>query len=107
MRAAAPYLQGFIDAELQRFSILKKNHADEQYLARKNIRDLPERIEQLTQRLEALTADQAGDDDGSIPGVRVSRSPPHFSTTTCPVLMSCRRSGSGTCIHPQQRPNTA
>ena len=29
------------DAELQRLAILKKNHADEQYLARRSLRDLP------------------------------------------------------------------
>src|SRR5260370_10684908 len=46
------------DAELQRLSILKKNHADEQYLAKRASRELPERIKLLTQRLESLTADQ-------------------------------------------------
>ena len=30
------------DAELQRLTILKKNHADEQYLARRNLRTLPD-----------------------------------------------------------------
>src|SRR6202790_1330997 len=29
------------DAELQRLTVLKKNHADEQFLARRNLRDLP------------------------------------------------------------------
>src|SRR6202034_1536689 len=29
------------DAELQRLSVLKKNHADEQFLARRRVRDLP------------------------------------------------------------------
>ena len=32
------------DAELQRLTILKKNHADEQYLARRSLRELPETI---------------------------------------------------------------
>src|SRR5258708_17474708 len=36
------------DAELQRLSILKKNHADEQYLAQLSLRQLPARIELLT-----------------------------------------------------------
>jgi hypothetical protein len=55
------------DAELQRLTILKKNHADEQYLARRNVRVLPETIESLSKRLSDLTADlatataQAGD----------------------------------------------
>jgi len=47
------------DAELKRLTILKRNHSDEQYLARRNIRDLPERIEQMSQRLGNLTADMA------------------------------------------------
>jgi hypothetical protein len=47
------------DAELQRLAILNKNHADEQYLARRAIRDLPETIARLKDRLAALSADQA------------------------------------------------
>ena len=47
------------DAELQRLAILKKNHADEQYLARRNLRDLPDDIKRLEKRLEGLTADMA------------------------------------------------
>ena len=39
------------DAELQRLAILKKNHADEQYLARRYRRELPETISQLTKRV--------------------------------------------------------
>ena len=46
------------DAEIQRLSMLKKNHADEQFLARRNLRDLPGMIEQMTERLAALTADR-------------------------------------------------
>jgi N12 class adenine-specific DNA methylase len=47
------------DAELQRLSILKRNHADEQFLARRNIRVLPETIDRQTQRLANLTTDMA------------------------------------------------
>ena len=47
------------DAELQRLAILKKNHADEQYLARRSLRELPETIARLTERLADLTADLA------------------------------------------------
>jgi N12 class adenine-specific DNA methylase len=47
------------DAELQRLAVLKKNHADEQYLARRSIRELPERIARLEKRLGHLTADMA------------------------------------------------
>jgi hypothetical protein len=47
------------DAELQRLAILKKNHADEQYLARRSLRELPETIERLTRRVSGLTQDMA------------------------------------------------
>ena len=47
------------DAELQRLSLLKKNHLDEQYVARRSVRDLPGTIASLSERLYNLTADQA------------------------------------------------
>jgi hypothetical protein len=47
------------DTELQRLAILRKNHADEQYLARRNHRNPPEKIERYERRIEALTADMA------------------------------------------------
>src|SRR5271166_4807608 len=47
------------DAELQRLAVLKKNHADEQYLARRSVRDLPETIARLTKRVSDLTQDKA------------------------------------------------
>ena len=47
------------DAELQRLTLLKKNHLDEQYVARRSVRDLPETIASLSERLSNLTADQA------------------------------------------------
>ncbi len=47
------------DAELQRLSVLKKNHADEQYIARRSLRELPETIDRLSKRLAALNADMA------------------------------------------------
>ena len=45
------------DAELQRLSTLRKHHADEQFLARRNVRELPEAIARLERRLAELTAD--------------------------------------------------
>ncbi len=45
------------DAELQRLSLLKKNHLDEQYLARRSVRDLPRTITALSERLRNLMAD--------------------------------------------------
>jgi N12 class adenine-specific DNA methylase len=47
------------DAELQRLNVLKKNHADEQFLARRSVRVLPETIESLSQRLSDLASDKA------------------------------------------------
>ena len=47
------------DAELQRLSILRKNHADEQYLARRALRELPETIERTKRRIHGLSADLA------------------------------------------------
>ena len=47
------------DGELQRLTLLKKNHLDEQYVARRSVRDLPATIASLSERLSKLTADQA------------------------------------------------
>ena len=47
------------DAELQRLAILRKNHHDEQYLARRSIKELPDRIKSLARRIEHLDADVA------------------------------------------------
>ncbi|MGE4000610.1 MAG: DEAD/DEAH box helicase family protein, partial [Planctomycetaceae bacterium] len=46
------------DAELQRLALLKKNHLDEQYVARRSVRDLPASIASLSERLSKLTTDQ-------------------------------------------------
>ncbi len=47
------------DAELQRLAILRKNHADEQFLARRNLRSLPETITRVSERLEQTVTDMA------------------------------------------------
>ena len=47
------------DAELQRLAILRKNHADEQFLARRALRELPDTIARLEKRLADLSADLA------------------------------------------------
>jgi len=47
------------DAELQRLAILKRNHGDEQYLAGKAKRELPDTIGRLKGRLNDLSADLA------------------------------------------------
>ncbi|MFO0901204.1 MAG: DEAD/DEAH box helicase family protein [Pirellulales bacterium] len=45
------------DAELQRLAILQRNHLDEQFLARRKVRDLPAAIERLQDRIQRLEAD--------------------------------------------------
>jgi len=47
------------DAELQRLCLLRKQHMDEQYVARRSVRDLPGTIASLSERLNNLTTDQA------------------------------------------------
>ena len=47
------------DAELQRLTLLKKNHLDEQYVARRSVRDLPGKIHSLSDRLTNLLNDEA------------------------------------------------
>ena len=47
------------DAELQRLNVLRKNHADQQYMTRRNIRELPDSIQRYRERIAGLTADMA------------------------------------------------
>jgi hypothetical protein len=57
------------DAELQRLGVLRRSHMDEQYLAKKNQRELPQTIERFDKRFASLTADMktvAGGDPNSI-----------------------------------------
>jgi N12 class adenine-specific DNA methylase len=46
------------DAELQRLTLLKKNHLDEQYVARRSVRNLPTTITSLNERLTGLMEDE-------------------------------------------------
>lgn len=47
------------DAELQRLSILRKNHHDEQFIIRRRLRDLPGDIERMKKRTDGLQKDIA------------------------------------------------
>jgi len=47
-----------VEAELQRLTLLKKNHLDKQYVARRSVRDLPGTIASINERLIKLSADQ-------------------------------------------------
>jgi hypothetical protein len=46
------------DAELQWLNVLKKNHLDEQFLARRSVRDLPATIRSLDERITKLRQDR-------------------------------------------------
>ena len=59
------------DAELQRLEILRKNHAEEQYLARRAVRDQPDTIKRFERRIDGLTTDMttlAAHEDEPLPG---------------------------------------
>jgi hypothetical protein len=108
------------DAELQRLSVLRKAHTDEQYLARRSLRDLPGAIERLTQRLAGLTADQATlkarEDDAILIGSRAAGDPVaalgQALDALPPLVMQDRRVPLGTyrglrfgmVLHPQWTP---
>jgi N12 class adenine-specific DNA methylase len=47
------------DAEVHRLTLLKKNHLNEQFVARRSVRDLPGTIEDLSGQLSRFTADEA------------------------------------------------
>jgi hypothetical protein len=94
------------DAEIQRLAILKKNHLDEQYLAKKNLRDLPDDIRRLEKRLEGLTADMAtlAANDG-VPSQeavaeRMKRMPGKVSETYRTKLGTYRGLECGMILHP-------
>ena len=94
------------DAELQRLAILRKNHHDEQYLARRNLRDLPDSIKRLTRRVDSLSADMAtvASNDG-IPsqeavGNRLNRMPEKVDKAYHTRLGSYRGLEAGIILHP-------
>ena len=66
------------DAELGRLAVLRRNHTDEQYAARRAARDLPRALQVKTEYLADLAADRAtvdagADDPTTIDGHRCSR----------------------------------
>jgi hypothetical protein len=94
------------DAELQRLAILRKNHHDEQYLARRNLRDLPDSIRHLTKRVEGLTADMetmagnAGTLTTEGIGDRMRRMPEKVDKTYNTKLGNYHGLESGIILHP-------
>ncbi len=111
------------DAELQRLTLLKKNHLDEQYVARRSVRDLPGTIASLSERLSKLTADEAtatahaGDpitiggrtcsreDVPDILGGKLDALPKNVRETTRIPLGTYRGLRFGMVLHPQFPPD--
>ena len=110
------------DAELQRLSILKRNYHDEQFLARRNVRDLPDQIKRMKDRVAALTADMntitahaddpvvvgrrsaAREDAVDILGPSLDSLPQHVSQTRHIALGTYRGLRFGIIAHPAYSP---
>jgi len=110
------------DAELQRLAILRKNHADEQYVARRNLRELPETIARLSNRLSGLTADAATaaahaadpmtvgkrpttrEDEAAVLGETLDSLPANVGQMRRFPLGMCRGLRFGLILHPQFAP---
>ena len=94
------------DAELQRLAILRKNHHDEQYLTRRNLRDLPDSIRHLTKRVDGLTADMATMSGNNATlttegiGERMKRMPEKVSETYRTRLETFHGLEAGIILHP-------
>jgi len=110
------------DAELQRLALLKKNHLDEQYVARRSVQGLPPTIASLSDRLSRLTEDEAttnarasdpvtiggrtypGDDIPGILGGKLDALPKKVRETTRVPLGDYRGLGFGIVLHSQFAP---
>jgi len=111
------------DAELQRLNLLKKNHLDEQYVARRSVRDLPSTIESLNERLSKLSADEATttahaadpiaigkrswsrEDALAVLGERLDFMPRNVRDTTRVPIGTYRGLSFGLVLHPQFPPD--
>jgi hypothetical protein len=111
------------DAELQRLTLLKKNHLDEQYVARRSVRDLPGTIASMSDRLSKLTTDQqtvtdhasdpitiggrtpAREDISDILGGKLDALPRDVRDTRRVPLGICRGLRFGLVLHPQFPPS--
>jgi hypothetical protein len=110
------------DAELQRLALLKKNHLDEQYIARRSVHGLPPTIASLSDRLSRLTEDEATtnahasdpvniggrtyprDDVPDILGDKLDALPKKFRDTSRIPLGNYRGLGFGIVLHSQFAP---
>jgi hypothetical protein len=111
------------DAELQRLNLLKKNHLDEQYVARRSVRDLPSTIESLNERLSKLSTDEATatahaadpitvgkracprEDAPAVLAERLDFLPRNVRDTTRVPIGTYRGLGFGLVLHPQFPPD--
>jgi N12 class adenine-specific DNA methylase len=110
------------DAELQRLTLLKKNHLDEQYIARRSVQGLPPTIASLSDRLSRLTEDEATtnahasdpvtiggrtyprEDIPDILGGKLDALPKKVRETTRMALGNYRGLGFGIVLHSQFAP---
>jgi len=94
------------DAELQRLAILRKNHLDEQYVAKRSVRDLPDDIRRMEKRLDGMTADTAtlkaneGIPSQEAVAERLKRMPEKVSETYRTKLGTFRGLECGMILHP-------
>ena len=111
------------DAELQRLTLLKKNHLDEQYITRRSVRDLPGTIASMSERLSNLSADEATtnahaadpitiggrtparEDISDILGGKLEALPKSVRETTRITLGTYRGLRFGLVLHPQFPPD--
>ena len=107
------------DAELQRLALLKRSHLDEQFVARRSVRDLPETIANLSKKLTDLTTDEATstahagglitigkhawsrEDATAILGRQLDALPKHARETTRVPIGNYRGLSFGLVLHPQ------
>jgi hypothetical protein len=110
------------DAELQRLNLLRRSHSDEQFLARRRLRELPDTIENLKQRLANMeadgktAADHADDlitignrayphaDAQAVLGERLNALPRIIGETRCVPLGVYRGLKFGLVLHPMYAP---
>src|SRR5262249_51695553 len=76
------------DAELQRLAVLKKHHADEQFLARRKLRELPGDITRLERRRDGLTQDIATATAHARDPITIGER--HFSPEDAPEALTLR-----------------
>lgn len=111
------------DAELKRLGLLKKNHLDEQYVARLAVRDLPEKISGMKERLAKLDTDgktieeQAGtritigntawskEDVSAVLGSKLESLPSHARESTRVPIGKFKGLQYGLIIHPLNPPD--